>query len=83
MTRPRNSIRKSKPSPAGLPTGGSGAAADRQAKRSRGDEPRRPRAVAYVRESTEEQGKGFSPDAQREAIRRFAEENELELVDDY
>jgi site-specific DNA recombinase len=36
-----------------------------------------------VRESTEEQGKGFSPDAQREAIRRFADENELELVDDY
>ena len=28
-----------------------------------------PRAVAYVRESTEEQGQGFSPDAQREAIR--------------
>jgi site-specific DNA recombinase len=36
-----------------------------------------------VRESTEEQGQGFSPDAQREAIRRFAEDNELELVEHY
>ena len=36
-----------------------------------------------MRESTEEQGQGFSPDAQREAIRRFAEENELELVEQY
>ena len=41
-------------------------------------EARRPRAAAYVRESTEEQGQGFSPDAQREAIRRFAEENDLD-----
>jgi DNA invertase Pin-like site-specific DNA recombinase len=38
--------------------------------------PERPlRAVAYVRESTEEQGQGFSLDAQREAIRTFAAEN--------
>jgi site-specific DNA recombinase len=42
-----------------------------------------PRAVSYVRESTEEQGNGFSPDAQREAIRKFAAENELELVGEY
>jgi site-specific DNA recombinase len=42
-----------------------------------------PRAVAYVRESTEEQGQGFSPDAQREAIRRFAAENNLALVAEY
>ena len=41
------------------------------------------RAVAYIRESTEEQGKGYSPDAQREAIRRFAEANELVLVGEY
>jgi DNA invertase Pin-like site-specific DNA recombinase len=41
------------------------------------------RAVAYVRESTEEQGQGFSPDAQREGIRRFAPENNLELVGEY
>jgi site-specific DNA recombinase len=41
------------------------------------------RAVAYIRESTEEQGQGFSPDAQREGIRRFAPENDLELVGEY
>lgn len=41
------------------------------------------RAVAYVRESTEEQGQGYSPDAQREAIRRFAAENGLKLVGEY
>ncbi|HEY1688507.1 MAG TPA: recombinase family protein, partial [Solirubrobacteraceae bacterium] len=46
------------------------------------EEPRR-RAVAYIRESTEEQGQGFSPSAQREAIRKFAEENELTLVREY
>ncbi len=44
---------------------------------------RRLRAVAYVRESTEEQGEGFSPDAQREGIRRFAPENNLELIGEY
>ena len=82
MSRPRNCTPKSKPSRAGSPTGGSGAAAAKRSRRN-GDEPRKARAVAYVRESTEEQGKGFSPDAQREAIRRFADENELELVDDY
>jgi hypothetical protein len=38
------------------------------------------RAAADVRESTEEQGQGFSPDAQRQAIAGFAAENELELV---
>jgi hypothetical protein len=36
------------------------------------------RAVAYIRESTEEQGQGFSLDAQRESIRRFAPENDLD-----
>jgi len=41
------------------------------------------RAVAYVRESTEEQGQGFSPDAQRETIRKFAAENNLELIGEY
>jgi DNA invertase Pin-like site-specific DNA recombinase len=41
------------------------------------------RAVAYVRESTEEQGQGFSPDAQREAIRKFAAEHNLELTGEY
>lgn len=42
-----------------------------------------PRAVAYIRESTEEQGQGFSPDAQREQIRKFAAENGLELGEEY
>jgi site-specific DNA recombinase len=41
------------------------------------------RAAAYVRESTEEQGQGFSPDAQRQAISKFAQENELELIGEY
>ena len=82
MNRPNDSTPKSKRSPAGSPTGGSAAAAARRSRRN-GDEPRKARAVAYVRESTEEQGKGFSPDAQREAIRRFAAENDLELVEDY
>ena len=46
-------------------------------------EPPSLRAVAYVRESTEEQGQGFSPDAQREAIRTFAAENGFSLVGEY
>jgi site-specific DNA recombinase len=41
------------------------------------------RAVAYIRESTEEQGRGYSPDGQRQAIARYAEEHGLELVDEY
>lgn len=40
-------------------------------------------AAAYIRESTEEQGQGFSPDAQRQAIGRFAAENDFELVGEY
>ena len=41
------------------------------------------RAAAYIRESTEEQGQGFSPDAQRQAISKFASENELQLTREY
>jgi site-specific DNA recombinase len=41
------------------------------------------RAAAYIRESTEEQGQGFSPDAQSQAISKFAAENGLELVGEY
>ena len=41
------------------------------------------RAVAYVRESTEEQGRGYSPDGQRQAIARYAHDHGLELVDEY
>ena len=43
----------------------------------------RRRAVAYVRESTEEQGKGYSPAGQRNAISQFAERSELRLVAEY
>jgi DNA invertase Pin-like site-specific DNA recombinase len=41
------------------------------------------RAVAYVRESTEEQGKGFSPEGQRQAIASYAREHSFELLDEY
>lgn len=41
------------------------------------------RAVAYVRESTEEQGQGFSVDAQRQAIAEFAADNDMRLVGEY
>lgn len=63
---------------AGSPTGG--CAADET---SPAPIDSQPRAVAYVRESTEEQGQGFSPDAQRQAIGKFAAENDLELVAEY
>lgn len=51
---------------AGLPTGG--CAEDNTSPTPTGivDSPQR--AVAYIRESTEEQGQGFSPDAQRKNI---------------
>jgi hypothetical protein len=42
----------------------------------------RRRAVAYIRESTEEQGRGYSPDGQRQAIARYAEDYGLELIDE-
>jgi site-specific DNA recombinase len=41
------------------------------------------RAVAYIRESTEEQGKGYSPDGQRQAIARYASEHGLALRGEY
>lgn len=40
-------------------------------------------AVAYVRESTEEQGRGYSPDGQRQAISRYATEHALTLGEEY
>src|SRR6266508_5937222 len=88
MERPRNCTRRSSSSRAGLPTGGSAAAAtsspgDGRTRRSDVPPEPAPRAVAYIRESTEEQGQGFSPDAQREAIRTFAAENGLALVGEY
>jgi site-specific DNA recombinase len=41
------------------------------------------RAVAYIRESTEEQGRGYSPDGQRQAIARYATDHGLALGDEY
>lgn len=70
---------RSPPSPRGSQTGGSDAADGSPSV----EMPSKLRAVAYVRESTEEQGEGFSPGAQREAIKRFAAENGLDLVEEY
>jgi len=41
------------------------------------------RAVAYIRESTEEQGRGYSPEGQRQAIARYASEQGLVLLEEY
>src|SRR5438132_13322203 len=86
MPRTSSCTPRSPSSSAGSRAGGSPAVSSslRRKKPRSGVPPEpSPRAAAYVRESTEEQGQGFSPDAQREAIRRFAEENELELVEHY
>jgi site-specific DNA recombinase len=41
------------------------------------------RGAAYIRESSEEQGEGFSPGAQRKKIYEWAEENGIEIVEEY
>src|SRR6266545_1038260 len=41
------------------------------------------RAIAYIRESTEEQGEGLLARGQRQAIARYADEHALELLDEY
>jgi site-specific DNA recombinase len=41
------------------------------------------RAAAYIRESTEEQGRGYSPDGQRQAISRYAADHSMTLVEEY
>jgi hypothetical protein len=74
-------IQRSSTSPTGSPTGGCAEDATSPTPPDMTD--RMLRAVACVRESTEEQGQGFSPDAQREGIRRFAPENSLELIGEY
>src|SRR6266536_2797506 len=86
MPRTSSSTPRSPSSSAGSPAGGSLAvSSSSRQKKSKSSVPPEPspRAVAYVRESTEEQGQGFSPDAQREAIRTFAAENGLALVGEY
>ncbi|MBP6884801.1 MAG: recombinase family protein [Candidatus Pacebacteria bacterium] len=40
-------------------------------------------AVAYIRESTEEQDNGFSPQNQERMIREYAKRNEIEIVEVY
>ena len=72
----------SRTSPAGSPTGGPDADAPSPTPPETTTETPL-RAVAYIRESTEEQGQGFSPDAQRERIREFAPENDLQLIGEY
>src|SRR5713226_334395 len=86
MPRKSNCTPRSPNSSGGSRAGGSRAVSSSSTrKKSRSGVPpeRLPRAVAYVRESTEEQGQGFSPDAQRVAVRKFAGENEFELGDEY
>ena len=80
MTAQAPPIPSSSRSRAGSPTGGCGADATSPTPDGGGS---RQRAAAYVRESTEEQGQGFSPDAQRQAITNFARENDLELIGEY
>lgn len=79
MAATPHSTPRSRRSHAGSATGGCDAAGKMPEK----TEAKAPRAVAYIRESTEEQGQGFSPDAQREQIRKFAAENGLELGEEY
>ena len=61
MTPTPLSTPSSRSSRAGSPTGG--CAADATSPTPPGTTDRPQRAAAYVRESTEEQGQGFSPDA--------------------
>jgi DNA invertase Pin-like site-specific DNA recombinase len=87
MTRRKEEALNRTPTPtssrsrAGSPTGGCAGDTSSQSRDVIADSPKR--AAAYVRESTEEQGQGFSPDAQRQAIAGFAADNELELVAEY
>jgi site-specific DNA recombinase len=86
MPRQRSCTPRSPSSSGGLRAGGSREGSrSSPRKKPTSDVPPEPapRAVAYVRESTEEQGEGFSPDAQRQAIRKFAAENNLALVGEY
>jgi DNA invertase Pin-like site-specific DNA recombinase len=81
MTAAAHPTSISKRSRAGSQTGGCAEDATSLTPPSMTDSPTR--AAAYVRESTEEQGQGLSPDAQRQAIASFAAENTLELIGEY
>ena len=39
--------------------------------------------VMYLRESSEEQGKGYSPEAQRNGIREYAKRNNIKIIGEY
>jgi site-specific DNA recombinase len=81
MTTASHPVPISKRSRAGSPTGGCAADAISPTPFGVADSPTR--AAAYVRETTEERGQGFSPGAQRQAIAAFAAENTLELIGEY
>jgi hypothetical protein len=81
MTAAAHPTSISKRSRAGSQTGGCAEDATSPTPLNMADSPQR--AAAYIRESTEEQGQGFSPDAQRQAIATFAPENDLELIGEY
>ena len=87
MTARSTPLRSSSTSRAGSRTGGSVAGASSPPRRNgtpmTDATPPAARAAAYVRESTEEQGQGFSPDAQRQAVVKFAAENDLTIVGEY
>jgi site-specific DNA recombinase len=68
-----------KASPTGLLTGG--FAADDMAAQLEAIMPKR--GAAYIRESSEEQGEGFSPGAQHKKIYEWAEENGIEIIGEY
>lgn len=46
-------------------------------------EPKYKTGVGYIRESTEEQGKGFSPQAQEKNIREYAKKHHIKIIDIY
>src|SRR5580693_2596780 len=67
-----------KRSPTGLPIGGYAEDA------TNGLEPIvSKRGAAYIRESSEEQGEGFSPGAQRQKIYEWAQSAGIEMVAEY
>jgi site-specific DNA recombinase len=79
MTPVATSTPNSKRSPDGSPTGGCAAddiAASLEAIVAK-------RGAAYIRESSEEQGEGFSPGAQRKKIYDWAKDNGIEIVEEY
>jgi hypothetical protein len=66
------------------PLGAERAAAECPRQGAEITQPQQPRpAAAYIRVSTEEQGRGHFPDWQRQAITRYAADHSVELVEEY